>query len=505
MNKDKEIVLFEKKSSGFEILDVCGRLPFAFQSVNSWVANRKSSKHNQYLKSLMTRLGMNDDETYLLLTHATSVNDTFWVKSSNDSISWNHVSLYRNEFSDIVSKIAYEGFGIVDVNFSTTSPEFSSPELAVDGSYRKCFRKERETGQYGSDIFIYKREGIRSSGYETYAEILASEIAQKISPDNAVQYQLRKLHGNFASCCNLFTSEQYGYAGFGKVSDVSGDNLDGILEFYSSIGSEQYFRELVLIDALTFNTDRHTGNHGVLFDNDTLEIFRISPAFDFNLSMLSFIPTEELSDIGDRLVEVSPVFGEDFTQMGQKVLNDALRERLESLRDFSFAFRGNPKFPEQRIFLLEQILHKQAEAILSEQKLYTKDVFVSQKLLEYEELLEKASDFEPIVTQLYDAMEEIFQQTNDFSEFLGTIETSPTNACYVMESFSHSVRLDFVHATIHISRISGEEISVSDLKLEDRLLYEALKIAKSETQKILKMDGRKSLFHDVTDSISPKI
>ncbi|HBM98590.1 MAG TPA: hypothetical protein DD413_04120 [Ruminococcus sp.] len=98
-------------------------------------------------------MNCDDSEGFIKVTHAASINDTFWVKSESENITWNSVSLYRNQFSEIISRLAFEGVGLYDEVFSSTSPEFT-----CDGSFSKCFRKENFTGEYGSDIFLYKRE-----------------------------------------------------------------------------------------------------------------------------------------------------------------------------------------------------------------------------------------------------------------------------------------------------------------------------------------------------------
>ena len=79
-----------------------------------------------------------------------------------------------------------------------------------------------------------------------------------------------------------------------------------------------------------------------------------------------------------------PKLGEDFTAMGQFALeNDTggmLKSRVEQLRNFSFSFRGDRIFTAERVAKVEQAVRKQAEAILSNERLQTRDVFPSEKL-----------------------------------------------------------------------------------------------------------------------------
>ena len=155
MNKDKKVMYFRTERATFTnevILKEIERydtLPFGFSDIDEWVENRKASKHNEHLKRIMQDLKCDDHEGFINLTHAANINDCFWIKREEELTTWNDVSLYRNEFSDVVSKLAFGGLGLGENEiFSSTTPP--SPELTCDGSFRKCFRKENNVGQFGS-------------------------------------------------------------------------------------------------------------------------------------------------------------------------------------------------------------------------------------------------------------------------------------------------------------------------------------------------------------------
>ena len=169
MNKNNYIASFDLNTATdsdnvfFESSKIFGELPIGFKDINIWLENRKSSKNNAHLDRIMTQMGCDDDIVFLKITHAAAINDTFWVKSDEEDTTWEQISLYQNQFTDAISKIAFEGTGIPDFTFSS-----ASPELTCEGSFRKCFRKEKISGQYGSDIYIYKRGGEFGRGLEPY-------------------------------------------------------------------------------------------------------------------------------------------------------------------------------------------------------------------------------------------------------------------------------------------------------------------------------------------------
>ena len=170
MNKNAEVGTFELRHGTFGDefrFEYTGQspLPIGFDYIEKWIENRKASKHNTHLKQIMADCGCDKTEGFIKITHAASINDTFWIKSEHENVSWEQISFYRNPFDETISKMAFEGMGLYGIKMSETSPE-----LSTDGSFRKCWMRE-DAGQ----IFLYKRgsDGARNAGLEPYCEVMA--------------------------------------------------------------------------------------------------------------------------------------------------------------------------------------------------------------------------------------------------------------------------------------------------------------------------------------------
>lgn len=377
LNKDRVVAEFyiAKDPLGDEYkLNILSNdmMPIGFRDIKSWIDNRKGSKHNAHLKKIMTLCGCETTEGFIKVTHSASINDSFWIKSESENITWKDVSLYQNEYNETISKLAFEGIGLYGIELSSTVPE-----LSTEGSFRKCWRREDD------GIYLYKRgqDGAFNAGLEPYCEVMASELASRICPDY-VEYNLVRLYGELATKCKLFTNEKEGYVPVAKYNVEK--NIRHLLKFFSEIGSEDEFRRMVILDGITFNTDRHPGNYGVLVDNDTLESVKMAPVFDFNLSMLPYVLMNEFHDIGSKLLEYGPRLGEDFTRTAQLVLTSEIRSDLVSLKGFQFSFRGDDKFSEERVKSMEEIINRQIEGILDKNIMHTKDVFIPHIQLSHE-------------------------------------------------------------------------------------------------------------------------
>ena len=97
----------------------------------------------------------------------------------------------------------------------------------------------------------------------------------------------------------------------------------------------------MLFDALIYNTDRHLGNFGLIFDTQTGEILRPAPIFDNGCSLFSLLQKDDLKDIFSTLCVHKSYF--DLAFIDQIVLFVRKRhiKNLQRLLNFSFKRHEN--------------------------------------------------------------------------------------------------------------------------------------------------------------------
>lgn len=325
-----------------------GLRPFGYTNLTDFLERRKAPKHRAYIAQLLREYGCDTMEGYLDVAHALSLNDTFWVKKADSALCWKDVSLYRNPFNEVISEAAFDG-SFSSSNFSSTSPEFST-----DGQYAKCWVRE------GAEIQLYKTGGV--FGLEPVSEYLAAQLAAELCPES-VPYDLGFYHGELISKCPLFTSEKYGLA---KAAVLTKDRtIFGFLRYFESIGSGDAFRRMCILDALILNTDRHSGNFGVLYDNDTMQVQRMAPVFDNNRSLLFDLDSEQLKQTEWCIRHCAPRLGSDFIATARGLLTDAIRSDLKSLKGFRFKAHPRILLEAERLDRLNTIVQFQLDKILA--------------------------------------------------------------------------------------------------------------------------------------------
>ena len=354
LNKDSVWLEFYCKQNEYlettaqEIAWHTGQRPFGYTNLTDFLERRKAPKYRAHIAELLKEYDCDTLEGYLRVTHALSLNDTFWVKQTDSDLRWNDVSLYRNPFNEVISQAAFDGT-LSSSGLSSTSPEFST-----DGQYAKCWVRENGT------IQLYKTGGV--FGMEPVSEYLAAQLAACICPE-AAPYDLSFYHGELISKCPLFTSEQYGLA---KAAALTKDRtISGFLAYFESIGSGDAFRRMCILDALILNVDRHSGNFGVLYDNDTLQIQKTAPVFDNNRSLLFDLDSDQLKHTEWCIRHCSPRLGSDFIATARGLLTDAIRSDLKNLKDFRFTGHPDILIEPERVNRLNAILQYQLDKILA--------------------------------------------------------------------------------------------------------------------------------------------
>lgn len=323
--------------------------PIGYGTLHDFLARRQAPKHRRHIKELLERYGCDDLEGFLRVTHALSLNDTVWVKESNSGLRWADVSLYQNDFDQLVSEAAFDGI-ISETDLSSTSPEFGT-----DGYFAKCWVRDAE------GIWLFK-SGSGLHVIEPVSEFLVSQLAERICP-NAVRYDLALYHDKLVSKCPLFTSEATGLVKAGAIFRGE-QTIPRLLAYCQALGSDSDFRRMCVLDALTLNPDRHYGNFGFLFDNRTMEILGMAPVFDNNRALFPELDEDALAAPDWYIDHCRPKLGRDFIVTARGLLTEEIRADLETLDDFHFT--DHPRIPidERRLEMLSAMVQRQLGRIL---------------------------------------------------------------------------------------------------------------------------------------------
>ena len=325
-------------------------MPYSFIDINDWIDGRQIAKHRNSIEKLMHELGLNTRHDFIGMVRCLSLTDTFWMKREDEDLKWKDVSLYQNPFDEIIARIAFDGTGMYGRENSPTSPEF-----ATSGSFAKCWIRQ------DSEIFLLKRgsDGWVNAGFEPYSEKLASDILDAAKIDH-VPYNLMKFHGKLACKCPIFTSEEEGFVSAHRFFEGNFD-VDDMLKFASLHGAEEAFREMIVMDAVIANVDRHSGNYGFLVDNATGEILRMAPLFDHNMACLPMMMEQD--DFEEYVSLIGPKIGTDFIKIAKLLMTPEIKAKLIDLKDFEYTDPGFD-YPQWKLDAVNKLKNRQIKLLL---------------------------------------------------------------------------------------------------------------------------------------------
>ena len=228
--------------------------------LKAWYESRSIPKERPNLSTLISKLGVNRAEAFIK-SSGVSLTDTYWIKEKEDVILWEDINYYDNGFSEVLKDLYCFQKG-------TFKP---SPDFTTGGVMEKFWmsvfqepyllKMDKNNSVFSANEVVYfkiaESIGIQTTPY-FYGNLLNIPvcICPSFVPDSKTDFvtALQEKHANFRNTGELF------------------------LKHFFKLGFEKEIKEMITLDCLLHNTDRHEKNFGyLLFSNGEK---RFAPLFD---------------------------------------------------------------------------------------------------------------------------------------------------------------------------------------------------------------------------------
>lgn len=329
------------------------------EGVSRWIKYRIIPEDRTYADNFLARCGLNANRPMdvISMCKGLSLNDSYWVVSKDFQGTFDQYNLYENKFSQTLAWTALTGY-----ESSIRTSLLSSPEFTTNGMLPKCWRR------ISGKIYLYKggTTGFANSGKEPYSEYYAAGIAKTMGV-NAIDYRLSRWKGEFCSTCELFTDKYHAYMPVGKI--VTSGGMKAVRAYYESLGQEYVdaLNEMIVLDAIICNTDRHFGNFGFIVDSRTNQIVKPAPLFDHGYSLCNFAFGDDLASLDNLEAYANtllPCVYDDFIEEARRYMTDKNRQQVRHL--LTYKIQKNPRYnlDGKRLKLIEQLVQKRAKILL---------------------------------------------------------------------------------------------------------------------------------------------
>ena len=277
LNDDYELsefnTIYDEKRLPFG-LKYSGKKEAQFKQLSDWIENRGLPRGRSDLVNIQHDMNVKNSVELSFGSYALNLTDQYWVHKSDIDIKWKDVNFFDNDFKEIIN------FDITGV-FKKDDDIIIAPDLTVDGSLRKKWI-----------INDNERYLIKGSRYdemqEPFNEYIASEIMKHFDIKHVEYGLIRNESNNIPlSICKCMVNKDTEYITAQTVLDMEpkeGRNeYDRFIQICNKHGiddAKKKIDEMIAIDYIIGNTDRHTGNFGIIRNANNLEWIEVVPVFD---------------------------------------------------------------------------------------------------------------------------------------------------------------------------------------------------------------------------------
>lgn len=338
--------------------DKVERLPLGMsptsESLTRWLRHRTIPANRAYAQNFLSKNGLSENDFIgiLQICKGLSLTDCYWVTYPNDQKTFAEVNLFDNRFSQVLSQIAFTGYG------SSPASKFrSSPEFTTNGMLPKAWRRKE------GKVLLYKggTSGLANTGKEPYSEFYAAQVAEAMGIPH-VTYGLSKWKGQLCSTCELFTSKDISFVPASTL--ISTSRISQIIDWFDDHGWKNDLADMLVLDAIIRNTDRHLGNFGFLVDNHTNQLLRPAPIFDNGLSLYCYVMDNDLNNLSEQEKTLAPALYADFDEVALHVIGQKQKQELRHLLTFKFKKHSRYNLSDERIKMLESAIQGKVRYLL---------------------------------------------------------------------------------------------------------------------------------------------
>lgn len=248
-------------------------------ALNAWWIDRSIPASRSGVRKALETLNLPNTQMLLTRCFGLSLSDQYWVKPQDNDLQWERINFFTNSFSEDVGNVLL-GKATDNIEF-----DFHSPDNTSDGFLKKRWKiidGKRCLLKAGSNPFMQ----------QPFNEVIATIIAERLGIPH-VSYTLRWDDGTPYSVCEDFiTPDTELVSAWRVMQSQKKDNSTSVYRHYlnccEALGipnMEHAIDQMIVLDYLIANEDRHQNNFGLIRNANTLEWLGAAPIFDSGSSL----------------------------------------------------------------------------------------------------------------------------------------------------------------------------------------------------------------------------
>lgn len=268
------------------------------KGLNEWWRGRAIPASRDGVKDFMQKLHIADTQILTEKSMGLSLSDQYWVRQAESQITWAEVNFFENAFAGDVGDLLF-GKEVGREQISLMSPDNTS-----DGWLKKKWMILE-----GKRCLL--KGGSGAVCQEPYNEVIASRIMRRLGISHVPYTIVEEDSYPYSLCEDFITPQTELVSAWYIMQTRKKQNHVSVYRHYLDCcealgicGMKEAVDQMLVLDYLIVNEDRHQNNFGVIRNAETLEYVGAAPIYDSGSSLWFNKPTVMIN--GDVKVSSKP-------------------------------------------------------------------------------------------------------------------------------------------------------------------------------------------------------
>lgn len=248
-------------------------------ALNEWWTDRSIPASRSGVREALETLEITSTKMLLVRCYGLSLSDQYWIKPEGTNLTWDELNFFNNGFSDDIGDVLF------GANKKVNGLDLSSPDNTSDGNLKKRWKiidGKRCLVKGGSNPFRQ----------QPFNEVIAAGIMERLSIPH-VPYTVMWNKGAPYSVCEDFVDENTELIPAWRIIQIKQkDNSTSMYRHFINCcdelgikGVREFLDQMLILDYIIGNEDRHLNNFGALRNAETLEWIGMAPIYDSGSSL----------------------------------------------------------------------------------------------------------------------------------------------------------------------------------------------------------------------------
>lgn len=246
---------------------------------NDWWTDRSIPASRSGIRDALETLDIVSTKMLLIRCYGLSLSDQYWICPEGTNLTWDEINFFENAFSDDIGDVLF------GAKKKENAFDFSSPDNTSDGNLKKRWKiidSKRCLVKGGSNPFRQ----------QPFNEVIATGIMERLNIPH-IPYTVMWNQGVPYSVCEDFITGDTELIPAWRImqiekQDNSTSRYQHFINCCEALGIHDvipYLDQMIVLDYIIANEDRHLNNFGVIRNAETLEWIGMAPIYDSGSSL----------------------------------------------------------------------------------------------------------------------------------------------------------------------------------------------------------------------------